>query len=224
MKNGISVDCELITRPSVIKKFIEAEVKAHVGSTFVKLVPIVEKFTKDLIADRIKNDSTYQAILRGNLGPELGIDGNLDLVRNMPEILANTTKVVFTPVRLSDKRASANFTITAIDSEFQVLLNNNQARFISEKGFRVDWLDWLLRYGTQIVVADYTVRVGNYIDNIANSRTGRAIMVKSQGRGFSVDPEHAGTIRNNFITRAMQKVSEEVLIFTENQFQLLWDN
>lgn len=74
-------------------------------------------------------------------------------------------------------------------------------------GGSVDWLEWLLTRGTQVIIGDYFL-----FENAAgNTRSGgRSIMVpirnKLSGEPFRVDPAHAGTEASNFITRSLEPI------------------
>lgn len=74
-------------------------------------------------------------------------------------------------------------------------------------GGSVDWLEWLLTRGTQVIIDDYFL----FPNATGNTRSGgRSIMVpirnKSSGEPFRVDPVHAGTEASNFITRSLEPI------------------
>jgi hypothetical protein len=71
---------------------------------------------------------------------------------------------------------------------------------ITEHGEELPWLDWLLTYGSTVVIID------NYGVKYANAgRSGGAQMIEgyNYGRGFMVDPQFSGTYADNFVTRAI---------------------
>ena len=83
--------------------------------------------------------------------------------------------------------------------------------FLLDKGFgaydsngnTVDWLRWLLTAGDTIVIADYQVMKEKGTP-LKGSRSGYALMVSPKmSKGFRVDPNHSGTIDDNWITRAL---------------------
>lgn len=78
-------------------------------------------------------------------------------------------------------------------SLFGRLILDSSASVITEKGTRLEWLNWLLQEGDKIIIYGYHYRTGN------KGRSGGGTMVK---RGvFRVPPEFSGTINDNFITR-----------------------
>jgi hypothetical protein len=79
---------------------------------------------------------------------------------------------------------------------------------ITENGEALPWLDWLLTYGSSVVIIDsHGVKYTN------SGRSGGAIMVEgyNYGRGFMVDPQYSGTYGDNFITRAISKHSPAII-------------
>jgi hypothetical protein len=75
----------------------------------------------------------------------------------------------------------------------------------------VDWLEWLLTRGTQVVIGDF------WLFEHARGSTrsgGSSIMRRIENiprEPFRVDPNFSGTIDDNFITRAIQSQSDELL-------------
>ena len=79
---------------------------------------------------------------------------------------------------------------------------------ITEKGQELPWLDWLLTYGSTVMIIDnYGVKYGDH------GRSGGAVMIEgyNYGRGFMVDPQFAGTYADNFITRAISKHTPAII-------------
>ena len=75
-------------------------------------------------------------------------------------------------------------------------------------GNTVDWLRWLLTAGDTIVIADYEV----IYKDTPRSRSGYALMISPKmSNGFRVDPNHSGTIDDNWITRALAATEVEML-------------
>ena len=72
--------------------------------------------------------------------------------------------------------------------------------------YDISWLDWLLTKGTQVVVGDYAVVYGNFV----NSRSGLAKMERDYAAGFRVHPKFAGTTNDNVITRYIAKHLTEI--------------
>jgi hypothetical protein len=81
----------------------------------------------------------------------------------------------------------------------------DQFSVITEKGQQLPWLKWLLFEGTSSIVKDYDVKFGPN----TKSRTGEAIMVQTN-RSWRVPPEFAGTIADNWFTRAIDSIDDSI--------------
>jgi hypothetical protein len=88
-----------------------------------------------------------------------------------------------------------------VPSELSFLTQSSYASFVSNSGYEVPWLTWLLESGSSVVIDDFYVLYGT---NSQASRTGDAIMVPSGGSGknFRIKQYYAGVQGNNWITRA----------------------
>jgi len=87
---------------------------------------------------------------------------------------------------------------------------------ISEKGEVLSWLDWLLTYGSTVVI------INNYGVKYMNSgRSGGANMIEgyNYGRGFMVDPAFSGTYGDNFVTRAISAHKDAIIAATYSILQ-----
>lgn len=71
------------------------------------------------------------------------------------------------------------------------------------RGYQLPWLKWLLVEGTKPIVKNYAVKFGPN----KSSRTGMAVMVNSSSN-WSVPSEFAGTISSNWISRAIDDISD----------------
>lgn len=83
-------------------------------------------------------------------------------------------------------------------------------------GGQVDWLKWLLTRGTEVVVHDFEVI--EFLSYVDESRSNMGFMVKTGG-SFRVDPEHAGTISDNFITRALDAIKPDLITIMKNEIR-----
>ena len=85
---------------------------------------------------------------------------------------------------------------------FSNLLGDLSYDVITEKGISLNWLDWLLTRGDEVIVVGYSFVPSNL------GRAGAGTM--KLGSGFRVSPEFSGTIEDNFITRAFSKKEQEI--------------
>ena len=47
--------------------------------------------------------------------------------------------------------------------------------------------------------------------NMQNSRTGQAVMARNRNKKWSVPPQYAGWVNNNWVTRAIDNIPDRVI-------------
>jgi hypothetical protein len=116
-----------------------------------------------------------------------------------------------------DSNLSGGMSIGIQPQDFQNILGIGQATIVTEKGQKLDWLQWLLESGSRIIIRDYDIQYGNYG---ARSRSGQgAIMVKSGKQGWKMPSQYAGTAENNFITRAFEGREDDIARIVEKRIK-----
>ena len=91
-----------------------------------------------------------------------------------------------------------------VRNDFRDLLALSSASFVTEKGTRLDWLDWLLNAGDTVVVAGWHYKAA------ADGRSGLGIM--KSGKAFRVPPEFSGTPVDNFIHKLFDGRDKELSV------------
>lgn len=94
--------------------------------------------------------------------------------------------------------------ITMQPIDYNNLFSLSVAEQITEKGVSLPWLQWLLTFGQQIIVANFGVEYG-----AGKGRSGGGYMSVYE-RPFKVSSQHAGTVDDNFITRAIDSVAPQI--------------
>jgi hypothetical protein len=166
----------------------------------------IEKRIRELLHQSIRNSPTYQSLVGGILQHELGIVDIKEKVERIIDVWINSIKVDVNPTKTSNDSFKASISIQMVDGTFQDVLSIPEARYITEKGVSIPWLEWLLLYGNKIIVRDYF-----FTSNIrAGSRTGYGVMKSKKGGNWRIPPEHAGTVNNNFITKVLEDVGNQI--------------
>ena len=154
-----------------------------------------------IIKDSIISQPEYDSLVNGQLRLELGVPDAASRIEDLINVWINNTVVEYKAPKISNNRIKSSFTIKMIKANFSDVLGLGLANVeTSIAGAGIPWLQWLLLDGTAIVVDNYEVQIGP--NN--RSRTGYAIMKNSEGMGWGVPPEYAGTIGDNWITRAIE--------------------
>jgi hypothetical protein len=155
------------------------------------------------------------ATIGDKLNTEIGLLDAESKLRSLIDIWVRSVEVVMTPPSIVGSRIVGNVVLRAVHSDFADVLGAKAAKYITEKGDEIPWLEWLLLHGNNIIMATHNAV---YIpDAVAWSRTGHDIMVK--GSGWRVPPEFSGTINNNFITRAIDNILSDVRVVVEREIR-----
>lgn len=158
---------------------------------------------KKLIYDSITSQPEYFSLISGDLRVELGlIDGDTRLI-NIIEILISNLEIKFSKFRIVGSNLSGGIRVMAIRSDYSDILSIDDSILITEKGDRLPWLQWLLLRGDDVIIADYSIRYGNF------GRTGGGHMVPVGS--WSVPSYAIGVENNNFITRAMSSIEQRMM-------------
>lgn len=181
-----------------ILKVSETEIK----NKFQAAKPKIESRVKEIIVRALSESPEIVSLKSDTLKYDFGlvIDPTSDIIY----AIANSTYVYFKNFRFNKKSVNSVMSIYIQPSDFSNLLSLAVANVITEKGELLPWLEWLLTAGDAIVIAGYSVEYGPS----PNSRTGGAIMFPDGM--FRVDPQYSGTQSDNFITRALDKYSNEI--------------
>lgn len=205
----------LIESDSEIRQQIMLAMQDHISSAISKARGSIVASVKNLIKNAILSQPEYGSLISGQLKYELGIPDPDKRVNSIIDIWLNNIKIELKPTKITNGGISGGFRIDAINSDFEDVLGSDNATIIdSLSGKVVPWLQWLLLDGGKILVRDYEVRMGP--NN--RSRTGMAIMVESN-KNWRIPPEFAGTISNNWITRALENIDDELTNHIQNEIE-----
>lgn len=160
-----------------------------------------------LILKALMDSPTTQELLSGKLRDDLGLFGNL--VNSTIEAIAKhiTDGMEIEAPKKGKKLPTIKLKFMAQD--VNKIIKVPGASFQS-KGGSVDWLEWLLTRGTQIIISDY------WIFSEAEGKTrsgGKKVMQKiskTPRDPFRIDPKHAGTVKDNFVTRALDSIKDDI--------------
>ena len=194
----------LLESESAIKQMVLDSIKDHIQTAFYKARMVLAKTIPAEIYKAIVSEPEYQSLLTGKLRYEFGIPEAAQKVNEIVNIWTNNVIVTVTPITLSGSGLKGGFSINMINSNYEdVLTSDNALVFDGLSKAVLPWLEWLLLYGSKIIVKNYTVQVGPN----PYSRTGLAIMTPSK-ENWRVPPEFAGTSTNNWVTRALDKLDD----------------
>ena len=196
----IKATLKLITPLKTIETKILSAMVAHINSRINRgaVQSKISNQASSLILSVLKNSATVQSIISGELRGSLGIASPSD-IEAINFAISQTVNVTVQKASVRGGSIQMSLTLTAVPIDLQSVVGQ-YGQYRTEKGTSIRWFDWLTTLGDAVIVAEYTVEGGHP----RSSRTGDKIMVA--GKGWRVPPQHAGTIGNNFITKATDDI------------------
>tara|TARA_B100001094_G_scaffold326272_1_gene382091 strand:- start:6038 stop:6655 length:618 start_codon:yes stop_codon:yes gene_type:complete len=188
---------------SKINKALAEEVNKKIRNYGPKIQSQIVPFVSSAIMNQPEVQSLVGGYLRGAFGlvdPNNSVDAIRQSVINSVRVSVKT---------YDDKLKGGGIDINVQPYELADILSLPEGHVVYEKG-DLHWLKWLLTLGDTTIVINY-----EYVPGAGVGRSGLGTMEK--GASFRVPPEFAGTIDNNFITRAL--ISKESEQFITNIFQ-----
>lgn len=180
------------------------------------LLPMVSSFFKKafektknklviLLQQAIVLSPEYSSIRSGILKAHFGLPKSEEVIDSIVNFYKKIDFTYNDPI-ISNNTIKGRFALNMVDSSFRDILVEDFASFYTEKGSKLNWLEWLLLFGDKTIVKDYSISLGAY----PNSRTGLAIM-KGQSTGkWKVPSSFSGNKNNNWITRAIDSIDPKI--------------
>lgn len=174
----------------------------------------VKNNLSNLIKNAIINTPEYSSLLNGKLMYEFGIPDSSSKLASLIEIWSTNIQYSYTKPKITGNQIKSHFSAGCIRIDFADVLYTDYALVIdSRRGYSLPWLEWLLLDGTKTIVSRHEVVIGSN----QFSRTGNALMRSSQ-KSWKVPSEFAGTSRDNWITRAIDTVSNQIEDLLQRSF------
>jgi len=201
----IKANINLLESDATIRKLILEGFADELNRVINESIPIITFRTKEIINNAIKTEPEYDSLKNGQLRYEFGIP-NPDSVDKIIDAIVNNGKFTKQKIKITNIGLSGGFIYSILDEEtVEGLLYTDIASTVDDSGYSLPWLEWLLYSGTRPIVRNYSVKFGSN----ARSRTGMAVMVRSNNN-WSVPAQFAGTLSNNWFTRAFDKIDDEI--------------
>ncbi len=209
----IPIKLQLNINQSDILNAILKEMAKELNKIIIQVVSddSIKSKVGELVDTQIRNSPEFDSLISGDLAAIFGLKDSANIVARIIDTIKNSIEVTYSPAIVVAGSLNASITVSVLKSDFSDVLSLPGVSYTTDGG-DVPWLEWLLKAGDGIVIGDYTA----VLIETPLSRTGHAIMKKSS-RGFRVPPEYAGTINNNWLTRALEDLEHPVgnIIFLE---------
>ena len=195
--------------PNLVAAALVRETKEKLNRTIDQLRIRIRPDLVNYVEKKLKEypSNTYYSLNFGELQRDFGFSPGENVAEQVVKTISSSiqlSKLGPTSVSLG------GFRLEILKEGIQSLLSKNFAAYDSN-GNTVDWLRWLLTAGDTIVVADYQVMKDKGTP-LSSSRSGYALMISPKmSQGFRVDPNHSGTIDDNWITRALFSAQQDIV-------------
>lgn len=212
MEKKMIINLQILESDSQIRQMILQSIKEHVEKALNRSIDPIAKEVKSLVVAALKTEPEYQSLISGTLRVEFGIP-DTSVVDNIIEMLVETLTITKKPIQINNFGLSGGFVMTMIKSDdIDGIIYTNEAIVTDVKNnHKLPWLEWLLLHANNPIVRNYEVKFGPN----ANSRTGMGIMVESD-KNWRVPPEYAGSEKNNWTTRAISRIDNQLSRVIEN--------
>jgi hypothetical protein len=231
--NNLSVTWKLLQSSSDIQKLILNAMHEEMVEAFREAALPIRNRVRDIIIAAIKAQPEYSSLKEGELWHQLGLDSSEQRVDGVVNYWEESIGIeVTTPVK-SGKGLKCKIILFLADSNFRTEIKSQHAIIRPKNSKPFSWLKYLLLEGDaqrlapgyryepltqqQLLARHYstiTDTFGGFKGNaVPFTRTGLGVMAKG-GAQWTIPNEFRGTKINNWYTRALNSVVEDV----ENAF------
>ena len=184
-----------------ILQSILQDIKSYMSKVSRKLQPEIRKIVKQGFI----SSPEYRSLLSGDLKYQFGIANSYSSVEQILNVWDNL-EVKFDPPKIKGNQIIGGLQISMINSNYNDVLRLSGSVVETKKGQKLPWLEWLLLLGDKTIIRDYEIFIGANPD----SRTGGAVMKKVVGGKWKVPSQFSGNPNNNWVTRVLDSVSDEI--------------
>lgn len=197
-----------------ISKLILEDLKILVDNTINKSIKDISEEVKSIVSESLRNQPEYSSLMAGTLKAEFGIRDTSSIV-SIIDALINTLELKKKDIKVTNNGLVGGFILTMLKTEdINSIVSLDVASVQDQDGYVLPWLNWLLYKGNEIIVKNYEVTYGAF----PYSRSGMAIM-KPSDESWRVPPEFSGTEDNNWVTRAVNSVEDNIYKAIQNNIE-----
>lgn len=209
------ISLELVESNAEIEKKIKQALLRDVDKAMAVAVNKSVTPIRNLVKNKLMEQPEVQSLQGGQLAGEFGLPDGARRIEDIINFWVSNIIVSKKKATASGGRLNAGLSIRLIQRDFEDVLSLNSATVITEKGEELPWLEWLLKFGDRVIIRDYDV----YFSKSRRSRSGLAIMINNK-RSWGVPPQFSGTIENNFVTRALESIEDDIVNILQKQVEM----
>lgn len=202
---------EITTSSAEFKRMVMQGIADHINSVVGKIAGDVRETIKPLVYDAVYDCHEMQALRSSDLRAAMGL--NPPQARDVSSQIAESvsSSLIVESGKVTPKNLSTMISIYVQPAGLDNVLSvgGSTVNYTSTEGKQVTipWLDWLLTEGDRILVSGFSLELGQ---GLGRSWGGR--MVETPTGSWRIEPQYAGTLTDNFITRALSEKKLESAI------------
>jgi hypothetical protein len=184
-----------------------AEIVSRINSSLAKelniaikqAIPVLQQKIMPIIQAVLLSSPEINSLQNGILRAEFGLTSD-----PTDELIAAILSTISIRPLYAQKNRGGGIEITMQPSDYSNILGQSFAQQPIDGG-SLPWLSWLLTLGDTVIITDFGVEFGSF----KTSRTGEAKM-SSKAAPYKVNSAFSGTLNDNFITRAINRVYPQI--------------
>ena len=201
---GIGLDAGFA---SYFKKEIDREINLKIKSSINNITESIEIAIQTLVKIRLQEAPEVDSLAGGKLRYQFGLPDGASRISNIIEVWADSVEVQY----VQGVGKFGGISISMVDENYSKVLSMSEAEFTTEDGTSLEWLRWLLLEGDSRIINNYQFQSGR------RGRAGGGIMISRQRGSWGVPSQFAGTENNNFATRALESIQDEIDVIVRRE-------
>jgi hypothetical protein len=188
--------------------FTLIEIRKYVESVINRNKLGVERRIRQAVYSRLLRSNFYKQFTKGPMYKEIGNPNAERNLQSIFKIISDNLEVKFIPGVISTGFLNIEIQIGVLESSYKDILSAFSASYFSvnKKGTAtlIEWMKWLLIGGGGPLVLNYEFASGPQFNK--GSRTGNALMIKSDNGSWGLRTVWAGTYGDNVLTRELKGI------------------
>jgi len=203
---------KIIDSPAVIGERINEAISQHLNGVINKSKSLLSKKLRSLVGDWITEQPEIISLAGSDLAAHFGLPAGSagSVIDSIVTSIQNSTVVEITRV---DRHLKGGIALHFQPDNFAKLLSLEAGHVRIEESGDLHWLKWLLESGNKIIVVNYHFTAA---PDKGRSRGG----VMTKGGSWRVPPQYAGTLGDNFVTRAFSGREDDIAKLVNDIFKV----
>jgi len=203
----MSVGLNLLQNNSDIEKGLLLELANQINKRAYSIRSRVQLYSQALVEDRLSNCPEVIALLDENSDLHKQFGAPSENVKQVMILFSKSVVCSVNPLTVVSRGISTKPLFTIKSIFVSELESSPLASVLTNKGKELHWLNWLLVCGDSIVIEGFHYGLPNSYERKHFSREG-GLMYK--GNQWFVPPQYSGDDTNNFITRSLQGIEDDI--------------